>query len=406
MIHIEEIESYVPSRTEGVGILSVDGTLTAKLQEVVRAAVHEVDVVVFSTLEEVRRELSSEQLGILVIEKEESLRDLNHFLTECKSSNNQPSVIVVGAFEESHVVSELYRMGCQRVLTKQGEWLEEAALAVRHQFRYRQLLEENIKIKTQLTEANMLLLQQNKRLDQFSSTVAHDIRGPLGGITMKLEYLLEDEKGEVQGRLRDILDRALASSRRLTDMVQSMYRFAKLGSEASRVQEVNLTQLVYDVVGDLHFDDSLDIHLGLDTLPIVWGNPDLLRQVFLNLISNAVKYNDSEQVIVNVGTAGIIPRSIGQFCEVYVEDNGIGIAEEDQADIFSMFSRGKHDAGKEGSGIGLAVVRRIMELHYGDIHVESEIGKGSRFTLLLPTEKINILQDDKEEQADSSSDPQ
>jgi signal transduction histidine kinase len=175
-------------------------------------------------------------------------------------------------------------------------------------------------------------------------------------------------------------------------LVQSMYSYAKLGAKAGRMEPIVLGQLVEEVISDMHFNDSVQIKIGLGDLPTVWGSADLLRRLFINLLSNAVKYNDKPEIIINIGVRRIIERSLGKFVEVFVEDNGPGIPAEELSGIFSMFTRGASVRGdQEGAGIGLAVVQRIVELHFGDVTVESEVGKGTRFVVSLPTERLDFV---------------
>lgn len=328
---------------------------------------------------------------IVVLDSDLSVNTLRQVIYELKNNDSQPSVIIVSPSEDSKQITDLYKHGCQRYIIKNERWRDELVIAVRHVLRYRQVVDENLRIRTRLTEANALLEDRNKRLDEFSATVAHDIRGPLGAISMKLEYLLDSYEGQLDEKCNKILDRALQSSKRLTHIVQAMYEFAKLGSRAAKMNRVNLDKLVDEVIKDLAFDETLDIKIGLGELPEVWGNAELLRRVFFNLINNAVKYNDKSERIVNIWAGKTSERSLGQFIEIVVEDNGRGIAEEDMKDIFSMFNRGAAaQTETEGAGIGLAVVQRIVELHYGTIVVDSKLGCGSRFTFTLPVQEINL----------------
>jgi signal transduction histidine kinase len=171
-----------------------------------------------------------------------------------------------------------------------------------------------------------------------------------------------------------------------------MYEYAKLGEKAAKMGPLSLTQIVEETVHDLRFDEKLDVQIGLGDLPEVWGNPELLRRMFMNLFANAVKYNDKPATIINVSTRTIREEVLGTFAELSVEDNGPGIPEQDQGTIFSMFSRGVAERGpKEGSGVGLAVVQRIVELHFGSIRVESPPGQGARFVFTLPTEAMAFV---------------
>jgi signal transduction histidine kinase len=365
-----------------------NGSLTA---EFLKQQVSASTVVVTKTFSELRQLVHQQSFDVAIVSGAWSPSDIHQLPYELKSCDTEPSLIVITPLADSRVIADLYNGGCYRCIVQDDRWKEELGVAVRHLLRFRQLVEENIKIRTKLTEANMLLAERNRRLDEFSSTVAHDIRGPLGGITMKLEYLKDNHPGEIAGRFAEVLNRALDSSKRLTGVVQAMYEFAKLGKAANKMEPITLSTLVEEIVGDMPFDPSLDINIGIGDLPVVWGNPDLIRRVFINLVSNAVKYNDKSPIVVNIGSGELIERSIGNFVEVFVEDNGKGIPEIELKDIFSLFARGSSAVDTDGAGIGLAVVQRIVELHMGQIAVGSKVGQGTRFVLTLPIQPIELL---------------
>lgn len=341
--------------------------------------------------DELQLHLRRSESEIVVIDSEWSLDRYRELVYQLKHSDSQPSLIVVDGKNDSRMIAELYNHGCQRYILREGGWVDELVIAVRHLLRYRQVVHENERIRTKLTEANMLLEERNKRLDEFSATLAHDIRGPLGGISMKLQYLLDFHQHGIDERATMLLDRALGSCQRLTGLVQSMYEFAKLGAQATKMGEIDLVDLVEQVISDLDFEESLDIEISIGTLPVVWGSQGLLRRAFHNLLSNAIKYNDKDRKLVSVTCSEMEERSLGHFAKVVVEDNGPGIPEYARKSVFSMFDRGSGPK-QEGSGVGLAVVQRVAELHFGEVSLESEMGEGSRFTLLLPLEPIHVDQ--------------
>ena len=315
--------------------------------------------------------------------------DLIH---ELMLKDYEPAVLIVSTSVETKVFTDIYNYGSHRYIVKNGRWLEEIGPAVRHLLRIRKLENENRNLLAKLTEANAMLGDKNRRLDQFSATLAHDIRGPLGGICMKLEYVLETYGHSFDDKLKGLLSRAAQSSERLTHIVQAMYDFAKLGSKAATMRHLNLRVLIDEVISDLSFDEKLNISIGMGELPEVWGNPELLRQVFSNLISNAVKYNDKPEIVINIGLRRIDERTLAHFAEVFVEDNGAGIDSRDIRDIFTIFNRGSASkGGKEGLGLGLSTVQRIVELHFGRVWVESEKGKGSTFILSIPVDEISFV---------------
>lgn len=301
-----------------------------------------------------------------------------------------PAILVIAEARNPQDVAEVYNSGCHRCVVKQGDWTAEIGDAVRGIRNMKRFEDERKRLVAKLTEANAMLAEKNKRLDEFSGTVAHDIRGPLGTISMKLEYIKDIYGDDFDERFKGIVNGTLESTRRLIDVVQAMYEYAKLSSKAQKTEEIHLETFVEEVIADLNFDDNLDIQIGIGVLPSVWGNPGLLRKVFQNLISNAVKYSDKRTTIINISCDGAFEKSLGRYAVIRVSDNGPGIPFEDQKDIFTMFRRGSTTSDQEGIGVGLSVVKRIIELHFGSIEVESEPAKGASFLFSLPVEPVSL----------------
>ena len=128
-----------------------------------------------------------------------------------------------------------------------------------------------------------------------------------------------------------------------------------------------------------------------NALPHVWGSRELLRRLFLNLFSNAAKYNDSSTPVIKVSAVNVTCGHLGEMCEISVEDNGRGIPEHELEGIFRMFQRGS-SAGRDtdGHGIGLAVVQRIVELHFGKVRAVAANPSGTRFIFTVPLQKIDL----------------
>jgi signal transduction histidine kinase len=208
-------------------------------------------------------------------------------------------------------------------------------------------------------------------------------------LVLKVEYILETQGDKFDERTVNLLTRSVESTRRLVGVVQAMYEFAKIGFSGAKFSSTPLTPLVQDVMADINIDHSNDVEVKMQDLPVVWGSADLLRRVFQNLFANAIKYCHRDKVEVYIRYKGLVQRGIGEFAHIEVSDNGPGIAPVDVGSVFNMFSRGGGaDRGADGLGIGLAIVQRIVELHQGSIELVSEPGEGARFTIYLPTGKI------------------
>ena len=168
-----------------------------------------------------------------------------------------------------------------------------------------------------------------------------------------------------------------------------MYEFAKLGKEASNMEFFDLNELINALIEDLNFSNNKNIKIEIDKFPKIYGSKELVTRLFLNLITNAIKYNDKEEKSIKIGFNGEENLSAGTFAKIYVKDNGNGISKEDLGNVFKLFNRAsENNSKKEGLGVGLTVVERVIELHLGKINIESGIGKGTYFKFLLPIEKI------------------
>ena len=347
-----------------------------------------------SSLDTYQRTVAKNDYDIVIFDYDVSGDQGIQLIHELKLKNYEPAVLIVSSQVESKIFTEVYNQGLYRYIIKDGTWKEQLGPAIRALLRIRKLEHENRSLLAKLTEANAMLNEKNRRLDEFSATLAHDIRGPLGGICMKLEYILDTFGSSFEPRLFGLLDRARLAGDRLTHIVQAMYDFAKLGNKAAKMEHVDLLALVQNVAQDLSFDDALDISVMIDEkLPTVWGNRDLLSRVFLNLLQNAIKYCDKSSIRVEIGLDSIEQKTLGSFAKVFVRDNGPGIPARLQKDIFSIFSRGLHTSGsnKDGLGLGLSVVQRIVELHFGKVWVESEENASSTFLVMLPIDEISFI---------------
>lgn len=378
-------------RRDSVLVLDSDLNDLRLTVEAIERQVPNADVRAIRSVAEYAALIDAEDFDIVVLDHNLNDHRATELIQQLKLKDSEPGVLVVSRSSDSRTVADIYHSGCHKCIVKEGRWSEELGPAVRHLLRMKRLEGENQRLLAKLTEANVLLEEKNRRLDEFSATVAHDIRGPLGGIKMKLEYILETYGEGLDTRCAGIMERAVSSAERLAQIVQAMYEYAKLGAKATRMTSIDLKQLVHEVVLDLHFDDSLDITVGIGELPVVYGNPELLRRMFINLLGNAVKYNDKKAIVINVSFEGFEERSLGTFATIAVSDNGRGIAVEDLSSIFTMFSRGADTTPEDGgAGIGLAVVQRICELHFGRVDVRSTVGLGTTFLVTIPTDRIEL----------------
>ena len=348
------------------------------------------EVVETSSLNEYLAALSKQDFDVVVLDYDLPDIQTQELLTQLKLREKEPEVLILSDCNDPKTIRSIAKAQ-KRYVVREAGWVDAMSQAIRDMLRIRRLEQEMAFIRERLTEANLKLEDRNRRLDDFCATIAHDIRGPLAGLILKIEYILETHTDSFDERTTALLNRSVESTRRLIGVVQAMYEFAKIGFSGAKFSATPLTPLVKEVMTDINIDHSANVQVLMSELPTVWGNSDLLRRVFLNLVTNAIKYCHREDVEIKIGFEGFVQRGVGQFAKLYVCDNGPGISTQDAGKVFNMFARGADaDRGADGLGIGLAVVQRIVELHQGMIELTSEPHEGARFTIFLPTEAIEL----------------
>lgn len=241
-----------------------------------------------------------------------------------------------------------------------------------------ELFLESLASQAAVAIENTHLYQQTELVSEFM----HEIKTPLMAITSASELLARETMG---GKEFELVDMIQVETKRLAKMAQDFLDLARLESGRTQLakQHVNIHQLIEEVVRiqkPQAINCQIEIHTVMpEQIPFVVGDYDRLKQVFLNLVSNAVKYNEEQ------GTVTIRVSLIEDEVEIEVADSGPGIAKENLPHLFERFYRIPDSEGfTQGTGLGLSIAARILQEHGGRIEVESEVGKGSVFRCLLP----------------------
>lgn len=265
--------------------------------------------------------------------------------------------------------------------------------------RYRQLaseLEGRVEKRTQeLHLANQELVISNSNLQQFAYAASHDMQEPLRKILSFSSRLQTLYAGALDENAAFMLNRIQDASRRMSSMIDDLLAYSRLTTRDSAFEEVDLNKIVSAVTADLEFSiEEQKSEINISLLPAVWGSPSQLSQLVQNLLSNAIKYRkrDVHSVIeiqakeVDRSEIAEIPRLLPDHDYVCLEvkDNGIGFDEKYLDRIFQMFQR-LHGRGEfSGSGIGLALCKKVVQNHHGYITAKSEPEIGSTFLVYLP----------------------
>ncbi len=234
----------------------------------------------------------------------------------------------------------------------------------------------------ELDDKNAALNESNAELDQFATIAGHDLQEPLRKV-LAFGRMLTDEHGDaLGGGGRDYLDRMQGASERMLELIGDLVRYARVTSQAKSFEPTDLADLVDSVVSDLGEQirrEKGTVEVG--SLPKLVVDTVQMRQLFQNLISNALKFHHPDRRPVVKVAAQALEDGTTQLT---VSDNGIGFKSKFATRVFEPFRR-LHGQGKyEGTGMGLAIVRKIARRHGGDVEVLSEPDAGSTFVVTLP----------------------
>jgi PAS domain S-box-containing protein len=246
----------------------------------------------------------------------------------------------------------------------------------------RDLLETRVAERTsQLQLLNEELQRSNNELEEFAYVSSHDLQEPLRKIQAFGDLLVE-EYGDALGDGEEYLTRIQNSARRMSTLIEDLLTFSRVTTKPAESKPVNLTDIVQFAVSDLH--DRIEKENGTvivdPILPTVFADETHMRQLFQNLISNALKFHPSERSPV-VNVSAVVRK---EDCIISVKDNGIGIDEKYKQKVFAVFQRLNTRQSFDGTGIGLAVCRKIVERYGGTITIESQLDKGTTFIITLP----------------------
>lgn len=226
----------------------------------------------------------------------------------------------------------------------------------------------------ELKEINQKLISTNKQLDEFVYIVSHDLKAPLRGLS-SLATFLEDEIGEnITAGALDLINMMKNRTGRLQGLVDGILHYSKMANIADTKEKFSVKDLVNSIIDLLSPPNNFRFEVS-DNLPIVNSEKIKLHEVFQNLISNSIKYNSEQDAIIRIDY-----QEYPDYYDFSVSDNGIGIKEEHLEKIFGIFQTLIPKDKVESTGIGLSIVKKIVEQQKGLVTVKSAIGEGSTFS--------------------------
>jgi PAS domain S-box-containing protein len=244
-----------------------------------------------------------------------------------------------------------------------------------------QLQRFSAELERRVKERTAELIAANREMESFTYSVAHDLRAPLRHIDAFSSILEEDFAPQLPDEARQYLANIQRGSRSMSRLVDDLLNLARVGRQELNYEEVDLNALANEVARELTSevrDRAIEWQVG--PLPKVRADAGLLRQVMSNLLSNAVKYTRPRSpAVIEIGSA-----ASAKEVEIFVKDNGVGFNMNYVAKLFGVFQRLHRSEDFEGTGVGLAIVDRVVRRHGGRVWAESTVGKGAAFHFTLP----------------------
>ncbi len=253
-----------------------------------------------------------------------------------------------------------------------------------------------------LHQLNTELQRSNQELQDFAYVASHDLQEPLRKI-QAFGNLLEEEYGSELGNGKTYLDRMRNAATRMRVLIEDLLTFSRVTTKAAPFAQINLNAIVQQVIDDVEPRlEATQGHIEAHSLPTIEADPGQMHQLLQNLIVNALKFHRPNvpplvKVYAEIKTNSepahnddTISEETQQNCLLFIEDNGIGFDEKYLDRIFTVFQRLHGKSDYEGTGIGLAVVRKIVERHGGSITAKSTIGQGTTFIITLPMQQPEV----------------
>jgi PAS domain S-box-containing protein len=244
-----------------------------------------------------------------------------------------------------------------------------------------QVRELNANLEKKVNERTEELRSSNKELEAFCYSISHDLRGPLRAINGFAEILLEDYSDNLSDEAKDSMNEIILNANKMGQLIDNLLEFSRLGKQEVMKNNIDMNGLVESIIAELNpqgKDNKVEFNVGV--LEKVKGDRNMLKQVMINLISNAIKYSHKKKTpSIEVGFYKENENNI-----YYVKDNGAGFDMAYYNKLFNVFQR-LHSAYEfEGTGVGLAIVHRIILKHGGRVWAEGKVGEGATFYISLP----------------------
>jgi light-regulated signal transduction histidine kinase (bacteriophytochrome) len=268
------------------------------------------------------------------------------------------------------------------VLMDSGNRLRSIAITERDITQEKRAAEKITRLNLDLQKNMEQLQETNRELESFSYSVSHDLRAPLRALNGYSQMLEEDFHQVLDEEGRRLLGNIRYNAKRMGMLIDDLLAFSRMGRKEVQKVPVDMREMIAEVLHEQEGPATQKARVEVLELPTAYADRALLRQVWTNLISNALKYSSkvpSPRIVI-----GCTREETSDECVYYVRDNGIGFNMEYAAKLFGVFQRLHSDEEFEGTGVGLAIVQRIISRHGGRVWARSAPGEGATFYFSLP----------------------
>ncbi len=300
-----------------------------------------------------------------------------------------------------NVLVELYKKNHQ--LLAQENKLISMNRNLENEIRERKISEEKVvALNLQLLKNIDKLEDANRDLDRVAFMASHDLQEPLRKIRMFSDRLNSKYSSQIDDDGKNYIKRIQSATERLQDLISAIMTFSEVSAEKGLFSTSNMNGIISDVLNDIdEVVQEKKAKVIVDELPSLTVNPVLMKTLFHNLITNSLKYSKKEiEPLIHIYSEKGLGKEDSmskenQYCRIFVEDNGIGFEQKHAEQIFEMFKRLHSHTEYEGTGIGLALCKRIVEQHNGYISALSVPGTGSTFIVSLPLKQPQAVKEEK-----------
>lgn len=369
----------------------------AKLEELIEKKVRELDL----TLVEAKRDNIASAIRIVETDEGRILyNEIYHLFKQIKLADNLISINQVVKLQKT--TDESIRNLTISFITSLILLIGVMTLAranVKNQLVRQQDMEtQNEKLKLAVEERTLELSlfsdelsRSNRELEDFAFVASHDLQEPLRKI-MAFGDRLETQSENLTEKQRDFLQRMRSAASRMSTLISDLLEFSRISTRGKTFQTVDLNTIVQNCIEDLNvLIEETNVAIDIKDLPTIVADPTQMQQLLFNLIANAIKFSKNEaipSVSIDIDFVdqpeSITIEGLDDWIRIRVTDNGIGFEQEYAAKIFAPFQRLHSRENYKGTGIGLAICRRIVERHNGIIEAQSETDKGAVFSVTLP----------------------